>query len=250
MDKICENCSKPLGKTQKRFCSHRCLFTSGRKAWLEAKQRQTKECKQCGNIFKENRPGQLFCSPSCACRHNAQFAKIANTKPKEKRVCLECKKIFYVHHYRNDPLDVKVYAKFCSRKCGHIAQIGKAQQMEKLQKKNISKTDRAYVAGLFDGEGCIGIRKTKRKYSDGTSLDVSITNTCKEVLEWVSNLTPIGMVTERACRNPKWKPTFNYRIRSAFGCYQFLRLIEPHLIIKRVKAQEVIKFLQDRYHFN
>ena len=71
----------------------------------------------------------------------------------------------------------------------------------------IHETDRAYIAGLFDGEGSIhfkrGPEKKKKHKGDGhrisnsLRLNMEITMTDKSVLVWVHEVLGVGTLTDK-----------------------------------------------------
>ena len=71
----------------------------------------------------------------------------------------------------------------------------------------IHETDRAYIAGLFDGEGSIhfkrGIEKKKKhngkgyRISNSLRLSMEITMTDKSVLTWVHEVLGVGTLTDK-----------------------------------------------------
>ena len=72
----------------------------------------------------------------------------------------------------------------------------------------IPETDRAYIAGLFDGEGSIhykrGIEKKKKhkgkpgyRLSNSLRLSMEITMTDKSVLTWVHEVLGVGTLTDK-----------------------------------------------------
>ena len=72
----------------------------------------------------------------------------------------------------------------------------------------IPECDRAYIAGLFDGEGSIhfkrGIEKKKKhkgkpgyRLSNSLRLSMEITMTDKSVLMWVHEVLGVGTLTDK-----------------------------------------------------
>ena len=71
----------------------------------------------------------------------------------------------------------------------------------------IPETDRAYIAGLFDGEGSIhfkrGVEKKKKhkgkgyRTSNSLRLSMEITMTDQSVLTWVHEVLGVGTLTKK-----------------------------------------------------
>ncbi len=92
-----------------------------------------------------------------------------------------------------------------------------------------------YLAGLFDGEGCITIDyrfNGRKKYH---SLSVSITNTSLPTLIQIKDKIGSGHIQH--CRNL----VYVWRIH-AHKAYEFLKNLLPHLIIKKEEAVIAIDF--------
>ena len=74
----------------------------------------------------------------------------------------------------------------------------------------IPETDRAYIAGLFDGEGSIhfkrGVEKKKKhkgkgyRISNSLRLSMEITMTDESVLQWVHEVLGVGTLNKNHVR--------------------------------------------------
>lgn len=104
----------------------------------------------------------------------------------------------------------------------------------------------SYIAGLIDGEGCIGIHRVARPVSRGYRTGyayrgaVSVTMTTPEVLHWMRDVTGFGQINAKklqAGRQQTW--TWNLCSRQAAS---LLLAIEPFLIVKRKQARNFIQF--------
>jgi len=98
----------------------------------------------------------------------------------------------------------------------------------------MSKIDFAYLAGFFDGEGCIQI--TGDKYV----LHCGITNTNKWVLE-LFRFNFSGSVAKKQTYQPNQQPLFRW-FCSSTTARVFLETLLPYLKIKRAQAEVAIKF--------
>ena len=77
----------------------------------------------------------------------------------------------------------------------------------------ISDTDKAYIAGLFDGEGSImmrrGIEKKKKhkgkgyRMSNSLRLSMEITMTDKSVVMWVHDVLGVGTFREKRVKGKR-----------------------------------------------
>lgn len=107
-----------------------------------------------------------------------------------------------------------------------------------------------YIAGFFDGEGCItsSLQWTSGKYikKPRVAVHVTISNTRKDVLEAIGNKYD-GTVSSKG--QGKHKNCFHLRIVGKAKMKKFLTSIYPYLVIKKddvVLALEFIESLRDK----
>ena len=119
----------------------------------------------------------------------------------------------------------------------------------------IPETDRAYIAGLFDGEGSIhfkrGIEKKKKhkgegyRYSNSMRISMEITMTDYSVLVWVHEVLGVGTLrpkTVKGRRKDGTKYLKQYKWRATFrDAYYVCCLIWPWAHVKLEKIQQVIE---------
>lgn len=98
----------------------------------------------------------------------------------------------------------------------------------------------AWIAGFFDGEGCVG---TLKPYQDSRArlVRVTIAQTVREPLD---DLVPLfgGSVCTQKRGNERYKTLYQWKI-SAKKAEVFLRAIQPYV---RVKAAQLKKALEIR----
>jgi LAGLIDADG DNA endonuclease family protein len=89
-----------------------------------------------------------------------------------------------------------------------------------------------YIAGLFDGEGCINLM-----YSKGSvSVKVSISQKNRSLLELVKEFTQKGGIrsmTNKSCC--EWSMTKREDVKT------FLTAVVPHLILRKTEAEIAIQ---------
>jgi len=120
----------------------------------------------------------------------------------------------------------------------------------------IPDTDKAYIAGLFDGEGSIhmrrGIEKKKKhkgkpgyRLSNSLHLSMEITMTDKSVVMWVHEILGCGTFTKKPRKGKRVDGTkylMQYRWRCTFrDAYYVCCLIWPWAHTKLPKIQRVIE---------
>jgi hypothetical protein len=110
---------------------------------------------------------------------------------------------------------------------------------------HLSETEKAYMAGIIDGEGSIIMNYNKPK----TNPAILVANTHKGVLDWIQEKFTAGglAVTYRNRHNPKWQDVYQLHIHGVKNVYDILTAIEPYLIIKKEKSIRARKFLKDKY---
>ena len=105
------------------------------------------------------------------------------------------------------------------------------------------ETDKAYIAGIIDGEGSIML--TKFHKNEYPSPCVSISSTDMELLKWVKNTTKIGRIINKKNYN-KEKHLNSYVYRIIYNdAIKLLAEIEPYLVIEKKKSRA--KFILDNY---
>jgi len=120
----------------------------------------------------------------------------------------------------------------------------------------IGEVDIAYIAGLFDGEGSInikrGIEKKKRhkgkpgyRFSNSIRISMEITMTDKSVLIWLHEVLGVGTLKPKTVRGLRKDGTpylKQYKWRCVFrDAYHVCCLIWPFAHTKLPKIQQVIE---------
>src|SRR3989304_9522694 len=105
----------------------------------------------------------------------------------------------------------------------------------------MDNTELAYLAGFFDGEGCIRIICVKdRGYLYGNHrLWIQVTNTNPIIMDKFHNLG--WYITERKNLKKHWKRCWVGVLKDN-KALDFLQSIFPFLIVKRDEAQLAIDF--------
>ena len=124
----------------------------------------------------------------------------------------------------------------------------------------ITETDRAYIAGLFDGEGSIyyAKRTEKKKKHNGKGyrtsmsqrISMEITMTDESVIRWVHEVLGRGTVVRKprkGLRKDGTKYLMQWRWRCTFrDAFYVCKLLWPWAHVKMPKIQQVI----DHYSIN
>lgn len=105
---------------------------------------------------------------------------------------------------------------------------------------NLTETEKAYLAGLFDGEGCIGLYKDKRNYV----VHISITNTDIRLITWLQQHLCMGNIQTRSVVDkPEYHQAWEWRTRSRKDALAFLLIIRPFLVSKAEQADLLLSYL-------
>lgn len=104
-----------------------------------------------------------------------------------------------------------------------------------------------YIAGFFDGEGCITAfkRHTESKGHGQYRCVINITNTNKYLLQLIADYLHCGKVYEHSVSLNR-KPCFTLHF-SAMESYRVLNLLVPFLVEKYNQAQTALDYLEYRF---
>jgi hypothetical protein len=98
-----------------------------------------------------------------------------------------------------------------------------------------------YLAGFFDGEGCISITKGKNHLGNTQySLRVIVSNTNDYVLK-LFKFSFGGRIQKRKLSRPNWRDCYAWELSST-KAYDFLKCIHPYLVIKKAEAELAFEF--------
>ena len=118
----------------------------------------------------------------------------------------------------------------------------------------MNDTDIAYIAVLFDGEGCVSYkqymqkRKGRKKAYPFWQIRLEIAMTEKSILVWLCEVLGVGTVTEKRYKTKYtlgWKKQWRWRC-SHRDAFKVCCLIFPYAQIKLTKIQKIIQHYSDR----
>ena len=127
----------------------------------------------------------------------------------------------------------------------------------------ISESNIAYIAGLFDGEGCVQIKRYKEKkkkhtgkgYRTSNSMRISmeITMTDENVIRWVHEILKVGSVNKKprsGFRKNGTRYLLQWRWRCAFrDAYYVARLLWPYAQVKLQGIEKIMDHYAPDYIF-
>lgn len=125
--------------------------------------------------------------------------------------------------------------------------------LRKVQTLSLSSTEKAYIAGIVDGEGTIEL-KEKPKTQRWSNMRVSVVNTNKDIIEYLCLKIPDGhfYTTKRKFQYTSFvsqpknaKVCYKFQLAKKAGVYKLLKSIFPYLIIKKEKAKKVVEWFEN-----
>ncbi len=96
-----------------------------------------------------------------------------------------------------------------------------------------------YAAGLFDGEGSVGISK---RNSGQIFLQVQISMRCKEVPEWFADRFGGNAIVYKQGKHALGSGSMCKWSISGYNAHKFLEVIVSYLIEKREQAEVALEF--------
>ena len=105
----------------------------------------------------------------------------------------------------------------------------------------MKETEKAYLAGIIDGEGCIYIQfvKTCHRYQ----LCLNISNTNVKLMEWLGARWDIKPRVDKTQRDKGWKDKYSWTAHG-YGALAILRQVYPYLVMKG--SQAIVAFVFGR----
>ena len=118
----------------------------------------------------------------------------------------------------------------------------------------IPETERAYIAGLFDGEGCVSYKQYNRKRAHNKKayptwqIRLEIAMTDKSVLVWLNEILGVGTVGEKRYKTKYtkgWKKQWRWRC-SHRDAFKVCCLLFPYAHVKLGEIQKIIQHYSER----
>ena len=120
------------------------------------------------------------------------------------------------------------------------------QKQEEIQKtiRVMSLEECAWLAGVIDGEGSIGLYNYGR---EGRRVQILVMNTNEAFVAHVRTIVGVGSsvmrcyYTSKLAKVPRKKVIYQWGLKGSIRCVEVLKQIVPYLIIKKVLALSIIK---------
>lgn len=165
-----------------------------------------------------------------------------NLRWEEKKRCRNCGKFLGLEFFSFRDVESNKKASNC-KDCSSV--IAGYKKRLKPADITLTETQKAYIAGLMDGEGCIRIQKSKIKKTGGVSYVAVayIGNTdCK--LGEICAQVGVGNFYKRKKINVNHKICYIWCL-SSNACRSLLPNIVDYLIFKKQQAIHLIEFLEN-----
>lgn len=104
--------------------------------------------------------------------------------------------------------------------------------------KELTKEDAAYLAGLYDGEGCIGYRIRRSDGYPTVSLDVCMTDS--KAVDWAQSATGCGKVYFKKVNRGNRRDVYYWKVTSLDQIAWILKQCRPYMKTKFAEASAMI----------
>ena len=110
---------------------------------------------------------------------------------------------------------------------------------------DMTEKDVAYLAGFFDGEGCVGYYNANPN-PEGTPyfhVSINISNTDPRPILWMQKLLGFGKA-KSANVSGKRRQAYQWQISKRSDVKTFLELVRPYLIVKAEQADVILALFE------
>ncbi|SRR5579885_397140 len=110
--------------------------------------------------------------------------------------------------------------------------------------KTLTAETLSYIAGIFDGEGYVGIirHQSENDFWPCFMPRFVVAMTDKESIDWLKQETGIGAVSRVEAKGNR-KDSYHWRLRIC-EMREFVPLLVPYLKLKRRRAELLLEFLK------
>ncbi len=117
--------------------------------------------------------------------------------------------------------------------------------LKKDETKTMSQLDQAYLAGFFDGEGCVGVYGKGGRSGKYRNWVLTISNTHRPTLKYCQKLTGVGSVVEKKTKLLHHKKQWVWNVKSQRNIVSILTQMLPFLKIKKKKVKILLASWRD-----
>lgn len=112
----------------------------------------------------------------------------------------------------------------------------------------LSATDAAYIAGLIDGEGSIGLtyrRPSKIGAGERMTLHIAVSMTAAIIPDWLISVTGLGSRSKKGHQTGRDRAHTYLWVASSHGAYTLTKQIFPFLKLKDANAAALIRIHEE-----
>ena len=157
--------------------------------------------------------------------------------------CCYCGKLYTPHRGMRNYLR----ARFCSIPCKSKYTVI-AKTWEHTVGFNLTDTQKAYLAGLVDGEGNIRagvLSKNPDKYNR-FETELRVTNTNLDVLTWIARTTQVGVIGKSKKMKEYHTQCYYWTVRTRKQVQGLLTQLLPFMIIKQERARRILELIEEK----
>jgi len=113
-------------------------------------------------------------------------------------------------------------------------------------------SEAAYIAGLFDGEGCVTYKQQMKKRGNKKAyptwnIRMEVNMTDKSVIQWIHKILEVGTFGEKPPGKGQLGKKMQYRWRCGFRDALYVaKLLWPYAIVKLHKLEQIIDHYEPR----
>ena len=128
----------------------------------------------------------------------------------------------------------------------HLLKAGLVAPAQTILPRQLSTTEAAYIAGIIDGEGYIGLQFNRwkahgKEYAQG---EVCVCMTDKPTIDYIHTTTGIGHVYTHdhpSRKNSNWKVQYRWR-SNGIASAGLIRQVRPYMVTKAEQADLYLEF--------
>jgi len=108
----------------------------------------------------------------------------------------------------------------------------------------MKETDKAWTAGIIDGEGCIGVYKNNKGFCKTFNCHLNVANTNVLMLNQLKEFWGGKIYPDRHRLKYGWKECWVWQLNKGKEISRFLKNILPYLVVKKEQAEMMLEFIK------
>jgi intein/homing endonuclease len=107
--------------------------------------------------------------------------------------------------------------------------------------KKMNKEQKIYIAGLFDGDGTIGVYRVNQTWRQVRAGITTIHKEFATIITEITGIPSIRVINDRYSTGEK----FDIMVTGKAKAFNFIHQIKPFLILKRKQAEILLKWIDN-----